>query len=378
MTLFRALVILAALLLAPAAAQAHKPSDSYLGLRITDSGVDGEWKIALRDLDFAIGLDSDDDGAITWGELRSHHAAIAAYALSRLRVEADAHACALRAVAHLVDSLSDGAYEVLRFGADCGRRPRALIVDYSLFFDVDPLHRGLLRLEDGGLTQTAIFSPDQRRQELTVGEAAPVDRILAYGKEGVWHIWRGYDHLLFLLTLLLPAVLHRGDRRWQKVDRLRDSFCQVAGIVSAFTVAHSITLTIAALGIVALPSRLVESAIAASIIVAALNNLRPVITRRLWAVAFLFGLVHGFGFASVLLDLGLPRGALLGALFGFNLGVEAGQLAVVTGFLPLAYACCRWRLYPRAILQPGSAAVVAVASLWLMQRAFDLTLLPWR
>src|SRR5215467_3289802 len=105
-----------------------------------------------------------------------------------------------------------------------------------------------------------------------------------------------------------------------------------------------------------LRSRLVESAIAASIIVAALNNLRPVITRRLWAVAFLFGLVHGFGFASVLLDLGLPKGALLGALFGFNLGVEAGQLAVVAGFLPLAYACCRWRFYPRAILQPGSAA----------------------
>ena len=109
----------------------------------------------------------------------------------------------------------------------------------------------------------------------------------------------------------------------------RPAFWDVCRIVTSFTVAHSITLSLAALGIVALPSRLVESAIAASVVVAALNNLRPWSQGRRWVVAFGFGLIHGFGFASVLADLGLPRDTLVLALVGFNLGVECGQLAIV-------------------------------------------------
>jgi HupE / UreJ protein len=100
---------------------------------------------------------------------------------------------------------------------------------------------------------------------------------------------------------------------------------------------HSVTLSLAVLKVIALPARLVESAIAASVLLAALNNLSPLVTSRRWLVAFGFGLVHGLGFASVLLDLGLPRGSLALALVAFNLGVEAGQLAIVTAFLPLAY-----------------------------------------
>jgi hypothetical protein len=112
-------------------------------------------------------------------------------------------------------------------------------------------------------------------------------------------------------------------------------------------------------------------------VLAALNNVVPVFHGRRWVVAFGFGLIHGFGFASVLADLGLPREALVLALVGFNLGVEAGQLAIVAAFLPLAFALRRTAFYPRAVMVGGSALIVGVAGAWLIERAFDLKLLPF-
>ena len=147
-------------------------------------------------------------------------------------------------------------------------------------------------------------------------------------------------------------------------------------VVTAFTVAHSITLSLAALSVISLPSRLVESAIALSVLLAALNNLWPVVGRGRWLVAFGFGLIHGFGFASVLADLGLPQGALALALLGFNLGVEVGQLAIVAAFLPMAYALRRSFFYRRVVLLGGSLLIAAVAAAWFVERAFELQLLP--
>jgi HupE / UreJ protein len=147
-------------------------------------------------------------------------------------------------------------------------------------------------------------------------------------------------------------------------------------VVTAFTVAHSITLSLAALGVIALPSRVVESAIAASVVLAALNNVRPLVYGGRWALAFAFGLIHGFGFASVLADLGLPQDALLLSLVAFNLGVELGQLAIVAVFLPVAFALRGTALYRRVILVGGSLVVAAIAFAWLCERAFNLTLVP--
>ena len=146
----------------------------------------------------------------------------------------------------------------------------------------------------------------------------------------------------------------------------------VVKVVTAFTLAHSITLSLAALQVISLPSRLVESAIAASVVLAALNNLRGTIESRRWVVAFAFGLIHGFGFASVLTDLGLPQGALVLALVGFNLGVEVGQLAIVAVFLPLAFSLRRTRFYRIGVLKAGSVVVALLAGWWFVQRAFDI------
>jgi hypothetical protein len=374
--LMAVLLALACGLLAIAPASAHKPSDSYLVLDVRNGVISGQWDIALRDLDHAIGLDGDDDGALTWREVRGRSDAIDAFALSRLRISRDDALCDIRGVSHLIEKHSDGAYVVLRFNVECASTSGPVKVDYSLFFDLDPQHRGLLRLVDGDRTATAIFSPSQPSITLDADTASPWRQLVDYVEEGVWHIWIGLDHILFLLTLLLPSVLLRDGLGWRPVARFRQAFVQVLKVVTAFTVAHSMTLSLAVLGLVAPPSRLVESLIAFSVIIAAANNVVPVVTRYLWGVAFGFGLIHGFGFASVLVDLGLPKSTLALALFGFNLGVELGQLALVAAFLPLAFLLRRTGGYRRWLMPAGSLAVAGIATLWLVERSLDVRL-PW-
>ncbi len=359
-------------------AHAHKPSDSYLTLQVDGERITGQWDIALRDLDFALGLDANQDDAITWGEVKAKHADIAAYALARLRLGPANAPCPIAVTGQLIDNHSDGAYDVLRFSAICAAAPKTLAVAYHLFFDLDPQHRGLVRLTSQGATRAGILSADQAEQKFTLSELSLWEQFLDYGNEGIWHIWTGFDHILFLLSLLLPAVLARSSvpgEQWAPAEGFRAALLDVVKVVTAFTVAHSITLSLAALDVVSLPSRLVESAIALSVVLAALNNIRPLVYERRWVIAFCFGLVHGFGFASVLADLGLPQESLLIALVAFNLGVELGQLAIVSVFLPIAYALRRTWLYQRVLFVYGSAAIALIAFVWLVQRAFNLQLI---
>ena len=368
-------ILLVLCLVAPAVA--HKPSDAYLSLQVTGAAIQGRWDIALRDLDFAIGLDENGDGEITWGELRARHAEIAAFALARLTVQADDADCPLRAGDQQVDVHTDGAYTVLAFSAECARPPIRLKLEYRLFADIDPQHRGLLRLQAQGQARAAILGPQAPVQ---VFELARVDRMaqfIDYARDGVWHIWIGFDHILFLVSLLLPAVLLWRAPLWQAADSFRQAFWDVFRIVTAFTVAHSITLSLATLGLVSLPSRWVEPAIAASVILAALNNLFPVVHGRRWAVAFGFGLIHGFGFATVLAGLGLSQATLLLALVGFNLGVEAGQLVIVAAFLPMAFWLRHSWFYRRLVVIGGSGLIAAVAGVWFVERLLDAKLLPF-
>jgi len=368
---------LALALIAPA--RAHKPSDSYLSISVGEAGIRGQWDIALRDLDFAIGLDADGNGEITWGELRARHGEIAAYALARLAVRGDGAACSIEPDAQQIDEHTDGTYTVLPLAIRCaGKTPAQLAIDYRLFADLDPQHRGLLNLESHGQTRTAVLGPQAPTQSFELKTVSRWAQFIDYAREGVWHIWIGFDHILFLLSLLLPAVLlWRGwqGQRWQAVETFRAAFIDVFKIVTAFTIAHSITLSLATLGVVQLPSRWVESAIAASVALAALNNVWPLFHGRRWTVAFAFGLIHGFGFASVLADLGLPREALVLALVGFNLGVEGGQLAIVAVFLPIAFALRRTAFYRRAVMLGGSLLIVGLAGTWLVERVFQVKLI---
>ena len=356
-------------------AYAHKASDSYLTLKVHEQKIGGQWDIALRDLDAAIGLDRDGNGELTWDEIRARHDDIAAYALARLALANGGSACPARISEHLIDEHTDGAYAVLRFQAECMAPISALDVSYKLLFDIDPQHKGLLKLESRDQTSTAIFSPERSAQTLQLTQPGKLRQFAEYWMHGVWHIWIGFDHILFLLSLLLPAVLVLYGKQWRPAENFKSALTDVLKIVTAFTLAHSITLTLATLQIVALPSRWVESAIAASVVIAALNNVLPLFHGKRWIAAFVFGLIHGFGFAGVLLDLGLPQASLLLALVSFNLGVEIGQLAIVAAFLPLAFALRQSWTYQRLVLNGGSLMIAVLATVWLIERIFDLKLI---
>ncbi len=373
-----ALAVAFALLLTTSRASAHKPSDSYLTLEVDGAAVHIRWDIALRDLDYALDLDGDGNAKITWAEVRDHQAEIASYALSRLTIRGEGDApCALGldSKSLAIASHSDGSYAVLRFEARCATAIRSLRIDYRLFFDVDPQHRGIARIDAAGTSRTYTFSKNDHDALVSLADAGRLRQLGSILAQGVIHIWTGYDHVLFLLALLLPSVLRREGREWRPVPRLRPALLDVLRIVTAFTIAHSLTLSLAALGVVTLPSRLVESTIAASVVLAAVNNVYPILREDRWVAAFLLGLMHGFGFSSTLMDLDLPRSNLVLVLFGFNLGVEVGQLAIVAIFVPLAYAVRKSPLYRRVGLIAGSVAIAVLATIWLVERAFLVKLI---
>lgn len=372
--MMRRLALVLALLMCQTTAWAHKASDSYLLVNLAGNAVTAQWDIALRDIDFALGLDSDGNAEITWGELRARQSDISAWALSRLEVTRIG-VCPLRVEGLQVDDHTDGGYAVLHLRGVCPSATGAVGLQYRLLFDLDKLHRGLLRLTSDGATYTTVLSPTSDLVQFGAAQESRWEQFFQYLVEGIRHIWIGFDHILFLLSLLLPAVLVFQLRRWYGVTSFGAGAREVLWVVTSFTAAHSITLSLAALGLVSLPSRLVESAIALSVVLAAANNLWPVVEHRRWLVAFVFGLIHGFGFASVLSELGLPSDALVLSLLGFNAGVEIGQMAIVAGFLPVAFLLRNTRFYLRGVFVLGSWLTMLVASVWLLERAFDLKLL---
>ncbi len=367
-----------ALLAFTGAAQAHKASDAYLSLDVEGAQVRGQLDVALRDVDVAIGLDADDDGQITWGELRQQREALAGWALRHISLSRDAGGtspCQLEVGALQVDQHTDGTYAVLPLAGQCSGSDGPLTLGYRLMFEQDAQHRGLVRLSLDGAAQSLVFSPERPEQRIDATPPSAWTTLHQYIVEGVWHIWLGFDHVLFLLALLLPAVLVWDGRRWQGVARLGLAGLEVLAVVTSFTLAHAVTLSLATLGWISLPSRWVESVIALSVVLAAANNLRPTVQGRRWIAAFGFGLIHGFGFASVLADLGLPRDALALSLVGFNVGVELGQIAIVALFLPLAFRARDTAFYRRGVLVGGSLLTLALAGIWLVERVFDLRIL---
>jgi hypothetical protein len=366
-----------ALDLAGSSAFAHATSDSYLTVEVQQRRVEVRWDIALRDLDYVLDLDADRDGALTWGEVRARADAIDAYALAHFGLRAANRPCPLRPVDRQVERHAEATYYVLLARGGCEASAPDLDVAYSLLFDSDTMHRGLLKLTSGGVTHSTVFAPDARVQHFDLDAARGRTALGAFVTSGVNHVLDGYDHLLFLLSLLLPAVALRRGATWQPAESLRPVVVDVLRTVTAFTVAHSITFMLAAYEAVTLPSRFVESAIAASVVAAALNNVLTVLERRRWIAAFVFGLVHGFGFASLLDGLDLPSGwARVLPLLGFNLGVELGQVAIVLVVLPVLFSARGTSFYRRAVLVGGSGLIAVVGAVWFLERAFALRA-PW-
>jgi len=364
-------------LLATCSAQAHKPSDAYIRIEPRGDHYELRLDVALRDLDRELELDADGDGRLTWGELRERWTDVTRLVESAVTLEPHERCHTMARAAPALEEHSDGLYAVLTRTLACDEGV-APVLEYRLFARSDPTHRGIALWSDAqGREHTAVLGPDAPRWSTPVDDAHEKRSggFTDFVREGVHHILIGYDHLLFLLALLLPSVVRpaRGGG-WEAARAWRPVAREVLAVVTAFTVAHSITLALSALRLVEPPSRWVESAIAASVVAAAVMNLLPRAPSGRAVLAFAFGLVHGFGFASVLHELGLSAPSFVQLLFGFNLGVEIGQLAVVTLFLPLAWLARATPWYGRVAMNGGSLAIALVAGLWFVERAFEVSL----
>lgn len=369
-TFVHALAALVLLIVASGPARAHKASDAYLQLEAGERGTTLRIDVALRDLDQQIDLDVDADGRLTWGEVRAAWPAIERVVRDGVQLAG----CELTTAGRGLERRSDGAYAALQLRSDCvlGTSP---MLRYTLFADIDPTHRGLLRIERPG-NEVLVRVLDPARPD-DIGQPAQT----SFLGEGVHHIVTGYDHVLFLLCLLLPAVMRReraegGRPRWRPVERWSAALWPVLGIVTAFTLAHSITLALAAAKWVSLPASFIEPAIAATIVLAAVDNLRPILPGPRWLVTFVFGLVHGFGFAGVLGEIELPRLEFAWALLQFNIGLELGQVAIVLAAMAVLYALRSHRRYPAWAIRGGSVAALLVGAWWFVERTTELRFLP--
>jgi len=371
MSSLRLLFALLALGLTPAAALfGHQPGTSSLVLRVDESGrVLGEVHIADVDL-AAVELMLESRAAASGGT------APRAADLPWLKLTAGGRPVAFTAGAPARVDTDGRLHTMIPFTADLGAA-ESLTVEYVDFFGFDPQHKVVTSLEAGGHTQVGLLNYEVPAWTASTVAPGPASQFVKFTWEGVWHIWIGIDHILFLVALLLPSVLVFRDGRWHPVPGFRDALLNVLKVVTAFTVAHSVTLSLAALQIVTLPAKLVESVIAVSVLLAAANNIWPVVRDRAWLVAFGFGLIHGFGFANVLADLQLPTGTLAIALVSFNLGVELGQLAIVAVFFPIAFTIRDHALYQPVKLRLGSALIGVIAVGWIVQRVFEIEVLPF-
>jgi hypothetical protein len=349
---------------------AHTPSETYLSVQVDGTNLTMRWDVALRDLHQGMGLDAARVPLIPAEELQQREEALALDIAAGLVVRANSNVVELAATDYTTLALNDVQYARLIFaGAGITSRIETVELDAATVFRVDTNMHGLLRVEHGERVEAVAFNqyaPSHTFQ--LASDEGRLGRWKTFLWEGVWHIWIGFDHILFLMALLLPAVLKREKRQWLGVDSLRPAFMNVLKIVTAFTVAHSVTLTLAAMDWMNLPTRLVESVIAASVAVAAANNLWPVTKGKSWMMAGGFGLIHGFGFASVLGDFGLAKGNLATALVGFNLGVEFGQLVIVALFMPLAFALRGTALYRTGVFKIGSVLIMLIALMWMVER----------
>jgi hypothetical protein len=356
--------------------QAHSSSNSYLALEAKGAQeLTLRADIHLRDVDFTFDLDADRDGHVTWGETLAQQAPIDAWLRQGLALSSAGQACTLGAADLQASTRADGPYLSALWRVSCpALRDLAqadLELRYGLIFERDGLHRALFKAELPGLQTNAVLSPESPQVRIAQEQAAGLAIFGRYVAEGVWHIWIGIDHIVVLLSLLLLAPLaptRKPVTQWRAVPRAEPVIKDVVWVVTAFTVAHSITLGLSVMKWLEPPADFVEPAIAISVVLAALNNLMGWSALRRWPLAFVFGLVHGFGFASVLIDLGLPASALALSLVGFNIGVELGQLAIVLVFMPLAWLMRNTFFYRAVIVAGGSAAIVVLGTVWTAQR----------
>ena len=350
--------------------EAHATSTSYL---IAEEGHNGDvsvtWDVTVADVHWALGLDADGDGQITWREVEARRDDIAALAAAHLKIGRGGEVCNASLKDLLITTHAGEPNLSLAFNAQCpASAARALALSATLFFDKDATQRTLIDVSTPGGQFTSILSPGAPEW---IEPAAPsaFATFTTFVGQGLWHVWIGYDHLAFLLLLLLPGVLRSTGKDWRGTQGFRETARDLLRIVTAFTLAHSVTLALAATGTVHVPVRPIEIAIALSIVIAGLLNLFPAAARARLALAFGFGLIHGFGFANALAELGTHGARLIPTLAGFNVGVELAQISLVVLVLPFLLRARHSMFYAWRFMPVASLTAAMAGAAWLAARA---------
>lgn len=352
---------LLAMALVPASARAHMGSTKYLMVERTGDGARIVVDLDPIDVAWELDMERPNEGAI-----RRRTTEVSRWLTRAMRVTSNEGDCRAEAEPLRFVTRDERRFASIALTYTCPSGATQVRLVDSAVFDSDPQHEAIVKLTSNGAESANILRIG--RQEMSLGEHPSIATTAGrFVLEGAIHLVTGYDHVLFLLSLLLVAgqvAAREGFKRG-----LRD----VAVVVTGFTLGHSVTLIAAALDVVVLPSQLVESVIALSIVAVAVWNLwKPEARKGLPWVAMAFGLIHGFGFSSVLKELVLPTGDRVIALLSFNVGIELAQLVVVALVLgPLAWAAKKtW--YRRAVVQGCSIVIAVVATYWFVERAFGL------
>ncbi|MFK8013844.1 MAG: HupE/UreJ family protein [Gammaproteobacteria bacterium] len=377
------LLITALAFFAAALAHAHAPNQSYVFIDVYDDAIEGRVEITLKDLNTGLGLDMPTDGSATLEQIADQLPIVRRYVQQNVALGINGEPLSLPLTDYDLHELPLGQYLALNFSyPGLASPPETIDMRYTAMLREMPDHRGFLIVEDNWKTGTfgneavisLTFTPTTTEQSFDLSDNSTLRGFIAMVKMGTHHIWIGIDHILFLLALLIPAVVVRKNGVWQPVDNFRDAMIHVLKIVTVFTIAHTITLSLAALGKINLSSRVVESIIALSIAVAALDILIPIFKRKIWWIVFGFGLFHGFGFASILGGIGIPPKYMVHSLLGFNLGVELGQVVVVCLLFPVLYLLRNSGLYIKGIMRAGAIALIIISMYWFIERAFEVDL----
>jgi hypothetical protein len=382
-----ALVAIAALALLTLAgpASAHSGDQSYLYLDVTESALGGRVELPYADLREVLGLELDGEDAQLAAELDANKAIIGDYLADHLGFGADGASWPVTfgEVEPFTSDLPevDPDYAVVPFTVTVQDGvPRNFEVTFDPFIDEIPDRSHLLLIAndwqagviDNGYETLLSFDDGNRTLDADLGEASALKNLWSSVKLGIQHIETGPDHILFVLVLLLPSVLVWRGGRWLPVDSFGSALWRILKIVTMFTIAHSITFTLAGLGLLPLPSpRIVESIIALSIVAAALHNLHPLAANREWLISFAFGLFHGMGFASLVSGLDVSRGTQLISLLGRNIGIEIGQAVVVLLLFPALFLLRRLVIY-RPIFVGLSLVLAVLAFGWAIERSLEI------
>lgn len=369
-----------ALLALPRTCLAHATGETYVWLNVEENGITGRVEINLKDLRENLQIPVPQTGDDRQQILEDHRSRALDYIRQHYAIEADGQVIPVEytSIGVLDLTAEEGNYAQYFYATPEGTVPDRITIQNSLFVADDFIHRSLLCIERNRKSgqkfdsefAALIFSADNPRQELDLTHIELLLRPRDFVWQGILHIWIGLDHILFIITLLLPAVLIYQEAAWQPVPQFKTAFWNIVRIVTIFTIAHSITLSLAALGLVRLPSRLVESVIALSIVLVAVNAISPKFRDKTWLVIFGFGLFHGLGFASVMSELPFRMVHMVKVLIGFNIGVELGQLAIVAAVFPVIYLLRSARMYTPVILKGGSMLTASIACYWFVERAF--------